>query len=105
MSAKKQASFRGRAKATASGGGFFTVVKGTRHSAFRGVFEDCRQGCDACREGLWDVLILTEAQRMAIEKAKEKKKGIETELPGYLGAQDRSYVGSPTGLQQTIQKS
>ena len=42
-------------------------------------------------------IVLTEAQVVALERAKEEKfaKGeIETHHPGYLGAQDTYYVGS-----------
>jgi len=40
--------------------------------------------------------ILTEAQLQALERAKQEKEAtgeIETEHPGYLGAQDTFYVG------------
>ena len=46
-------------------------------------------------------LILTEAQVKALEKAKEEKEAhgeIETEHPGYLGAQDTYYVGTIKGV-------
>ena len=46
-------------------------------------------------------LILTEAQLIALEKAKDKKEAegeIETEHPGYLGAQDTFYVGNIKGV-------
>mgnify|MGYP001627546289 FL=1 len=42
-------------------------------------------------------LILTEEQIRAMEKAKQGKEAddeIETEHPGYLGAQDTFYVGN-----------
>jgi transposase len=44
-----------------------------------------------------DGLVLTEEQLRALEKAKEDKEAhgeIETEHPGYLGAQDSFYVGT-----------
>ena len=54
-------------------------------------------------------LILTEAQVRALEKAKEEKEAhgeIETEHPGYLGAQDTFNVGTLKGVgciyQQTF---
>lgn len=46
-------------------------------------------------------LVLTEAQVVALEKAKEEKKAhgeIETHHPGYLGAQDTYYVGNIKGV-------
>lgn len=46
-------------------------------------------------------LILTEEQLQALEKAREEKEAqgeIETEHPGYLGAQDTFYVGTLKGV-------
>lgn len=48
-----------------------------------------------------DGLILTEAQLMALERKQEKREAIgeiETEHPGYLGAQDTYYVGNIKGV-------
>lgn len=45
-------------------------------------------------------LILTESQLVALGKAKQEKEvcgEIETEHPGYLGAQDTFYVGTLKG--------
>lgn len=45
--------------------------------------------------------VLTEAQLAALEKAKEQKEAhgeIETEHPGYLGAQDTFYIGTIKGV-------
>ena len=53
-------------------------------------------------------LILTEAQLIALEKAKEKKEAggeIETEHPGYLGAQDTFYVGNIKGVGRIYQQT
>ena len=53
-------------------------------------------------------LILTEAQLQALEKAKEAKKAeseIETEHPGYLGAQDTFYVGNLKGVGRIYQQT
>lgn len=53
-------------------------------------------------------LILTEAQVVALEKAKEEKvaKGeIETYHPGYLGAQDTYYVGNIKGVGRIYQQT
>jgi transposase InsO family protein len=53
-------------------------------------------------------LILTEAQLHALEKAKENDEAhgeIETEHPGYLGAQDTYYVGSLKGVGRIYQQT
>jgi len=53
-------------------------------------------------------LILTEAQVQALEKAKEQREAdgeIETEQPGYLGAQDTYYVGSIKGIGRIYQQT
>jgi len=55
-----------------------------------------------------DGLILTEAQLVALEKAKEQKiaKGeIETHHPGYLGSQDTYYVGTIKGVGRIYQQT
>lgn len=52
--------------------------------------------------------ILTEAQLEALEKAKEEKQAhgeIETEHPGYLGAQDTFYVGTFKGVGRVYQQT
>jgi transposase InsO family protein len=53
-------------------------------------------------------LIFTEAQLAALEKAKEEKEAhgeIETEHPGYLGAQDTFYVGTLKGVGRIYQQT
>lgn len=53
-------------------------------------------------------LILTEAQVQALEKAKAAKEAegeIETEHPGYLGAQDTYYVGTIKGVGRIYQQT
>jgi transposase InsO family protein len=55
-----------------------------------------------------DGLILTEAQMMALERKKEKREAlgeIETEHPGYLGAQDTYYVGNIKGVGRIYQQT
>jgi transposase InsO family protein len=53
-------------------------------------------------------LILTEAQVIAMERKKEKLEAhgeIETEHPGYLGAQDTYYVGTIKGVGRIYQQT
>jgi transposase InsO family protein len=53
-------------------------------------------------------LVLTESQVRALEKAKEEKEAygeIETEHPGYLGAQDSYYVGTLKGVGRIYQQT
>lgn len=53
-------------------------------------------------------IILTEAQVVALEKAKEEKVAhgeIETQHPGYLGAQDTYYVGTIKGVGRIYQQT
>jgi len=55
-----------------------------------------------------DGLILTESQLVAMERAKEEKEAhgeIETEHPGYLGAQDTFYVGTLKGVGRIYQQT
>jgi len=55
-----------------------------------------------------DGIVLTEAQLAALEKAKEQKEAhgeIETEHPGYLGAQDTFYVGTIKGVGRIYQQT
>lgn len=55
-----------------------------------------------------DGLILTEAQMLAMERKKERKEAtgeIETEHPGYLGAQDTYYVGNIKGVGRIYQQT
>lgn len=52
--------------------------------------------------------MLTEAQLQALEKAKDKRESegeIETEHPGYLGAQDTYYVGTMKGVGRIYQQT
>ena len=53
-------------------------------------------------------LILTEAQLIALERKREKREAfgeIETEHPGYLGAQDTYYVGNIKGVGRIYQQT
>lgn len=58
----------------------------------------------AAKEGI----VLTEAQVIALEKAKEEKQAqgeIETHHPGYLGAQDTYYIGTIKGVGRIYQQT
>jgi hypothetical protein len=51
-------------------------------------------------------LVLTEAQLVALEKAKNEKEAhgeFESEHPGYCGAQDTFYVGNLKGVGRVYQ--
>ena len=53
-------------------------------------------------------IILTESQLAALEKARQEKEAhgeIETEHPGYLGAQDTYYVGTIKGVGRIYQQT
>ena len=55
-----------------------------------------------------DGIILTEAQIIALERKQEKREAlgeIETEHPGYLGAQDTYYVGNIKGVGRIYQQT
>jgi len=55
-----------------------------------------------------DGILLTETQLIAIEKAKKEKEAhgeIETECPGYLGAQDTYFVGRMKGVGKIYQQT
>ena len=52
--------------------------------------------------------VLTESQLVALEKAKQEKEAhgeIQTEHPGYLGAQDTLYVGTLKGVGRVYQQT
>lgn len=55
-----------------------------------------------------DGIVLTEAQVIAMERAKENREAhgeIETEHPGYLGSQDTFYVGTIKGVGRIYQQT
>jgi transposase InsO family protein len=55
-----------------------------------------------------DGLVLTEAQMIALERSRQEKEAhgeIETECPGYLGAQDTYFVGTIKGIGRIYQQT
>jgi hypothetical protein len=55
-----------------------------------------------------DGLVLTEAQLVALEKAKSEKEAhgeFESECPGYCGAQDTFYIGNMKGVGRIYQQT
>ena len=54
------------------------------------------------------LMILTEEQLVALSRARQEKEAhgeIETEHPGYLGAQDTFYVGTLKGVGRIYQQT
>lgn len=59
-------------------------------------------------KSLQDGILLTEEQLQALERAKQEKEAhgeIETQHPGYLGAQDTYYVGNMKGVGRIYQQT
>jgi transposase InsO family protein len=89
--------------------GVFVSPGGVRSVWLRNNLETFRKRLQALEVKMaQDNFILTEAQLAAMERAKEEKQEqgeIETEHPGYLGAQDTFYVGNLKGVGRIYQQT
>ena len=90
--------------------GLFVSAGGVRSIWLRHELSNFKLRLKALEKQLADnqSMVLTEAQVVALEKSKQEKEAhgeIETEHPGYLGAQDTYYVGTIKGVGRIYQQT
>jgi len=89
--------------------GLFVSPGGARSIWLRHGLETFRKRLQALeKKAAEENLILTEAQVQALVKSRQEKEAqgeIETEHPGYLGAQDTYYVGTLKGVGRIYQQT